>query len=174
MSTLLALASVVSVLFWPAKFPLKYDTPAGWVAVRASSPMRVVEFTLPRAAGDAEDGALAVFFFGGRGGNAQANVDRWIGQMAQPDGRPSKDRAVTTNRKTRGGLAVTLVDVPGIYIAEVTPGAAERHNKPNFRLRAAIVESREGPYFVKLTGPAGTVARWDDSFLAFLDSLRLG
>lgn len=61
----------------------------------------------------------------------------------------------------------------GTYIAEVSPGSAERFNKPGFRLRAAVVETPDGPYYVKLTGPAKTIARWDDSFATFLASLRV-
>jgi hypothetical protein len=134
--------------------------------------MRVAEFSLPKAAGDAEDASLAVFYFGGQGGTVQANLDRWIGQMTQPDGRASRDVARTTRLSPRG-LPITLVDLSGTYVAEVSPGSTERFNKPGFRLRAAVIETKEGPYFVKLTGPEKTVARWDDAFMTFLKSLRV-
>lgn len=160
-----------------ASFPaagLKYDTPKGWVSKAPASSMRIAEFTLPRAVAAEEDAELAVFYFGGQGGSVQANLDRWIGQMSQPDGRPSKDVAKTSTLQTAGGLKVTVVDVGGTYVAEVRPGATERHNKPGYRLRAAVVETSEGPYFIKLTGPTGTIAKWDASFSAFLRSLRAG
>ena len=140
---------------------LKFDAPAGWVSKPPASSMRVAEFTLPKTTGDAEDATLGIFFFGGQGGNVEANLERWIGQMTQPDGRPSKQVAKTTKFTSRG-LAITLVDLSGTYVAEVTPGSSERFNKPGFRLRAAVIETKEGPYFVKLTGPEKTVARWDD------------
>jgi hypothetical protein len=151
---------------------LKYDAPAGWVSKPPASSMRVAEFTLPKVTGDAEDATLGIFFFGGQGGNVEANLERWIGQMTQPDGKSSKD-AAKTSRFTSRGLAITLVDLSGTYVAEVTPGSTERFNKPNFRLRAAVVETKEGPYFVKLTGPEKTVAKWDDSFMTFLKSIRV-
>jgi hypothetical protein len=165
-TTLLAVATFVNVA------TLKYDTPEGWVAKAPASSMRVAEFTLPKAAGDAEDASLGVFFFGGQGGSVDANLDRWIGQMTQPDGRASKDVARTTRLSPRG-LPITLVDLTGTYVAEVSPGSTERFNKPGFRLRAAVIETKEGPYFVKLTGPEKTVARWDDAFMNFLKSLRI-
>src|SRR5688572_9118026 len=152
---------------------LKFDAPQGWVTKAPASTMRVAEFTLPRTPKDAEDAELAIFFFGGQGGSVQANIDRWIGQIAQPDGRASKEVATTTTSQTKTGLKVTLVDVSGTYVAEVKPGSTERFNKSGFRLRAAVVETPRGPYFVKLTGPAATVARWDKSFLDFVVSLRL-
>jgi hypothetical protein len=82
--------------------------------------------------------------------------------------------AKTSDEQTRSGLKVSLVDVSGTYVAEVKPGATERFNKPGYRLRAAVVETPRGPYFIKLTGPAATVARWEDSFRAFIASLHVG
>ncbi len=164
--------SAVSVVSVVAAASLKFDAPAGWVSKPPASSMRVAEFTLPKIAGDSEDATLGVFFFGGQGGSIDANLERWIGQMSQPDGKPSKEVAKTTKLTSRG-LAITLVDLNGTYVAEVSPGSTERFNKPGFRLRAAVVETKEGPYFVKLTGPEKTVAKWDDAFMTFLKSLRV-
>lgn len=152
---------------------LKFDVPKGWVSKAPSSSMRVAEFTLAKSGSDAEDATVTVYFFGGQGGSVQANMDRWIGQMAQPDGRPSKDAAKTSTMQTAAGLKVSLVDVSGTYIAEVTPGSTQRLNKPGFRQIAAVVETPDGPYFVKVTGPAATVAKWKESVDAFLKSLRV-
>jgi hypothetical protein len=152
---------------------LKFDVPQGWVSQPPASTMRVAQFTLPRTAADTEDAELVVFFFGRMPGSVQANIDRWIGQMTQPDGRASRDVASTTTLRTKSGLKVSLVDLTGTYVAEVKPGSAQRFNKPGFRLRAAVVETSRGPYFVKLTGPAATVARWDRSFTDFVASLKL-
>ena len=151
---------------------LKFDAPPDWVSKAPSSSMRVAEWSLPKTAGDAEDAILTLYFFGAsQGGNVQANLDRWIGQMAQPDGRQSRDVAKTSSL-TSHGLKVTFVDVTGTYVAEVTPGSTEHFNKPGFRQCAAVVETPGGPYFVKLTGPEKTVAKWQDSYTTFLKSLR--
>jgi hypothetical protein len=167
----LAVSLLAVVLSVPAG-TLAFDAPSGWVSKAPASSMRVAEFTLPKVAGDAEDASLAIFFFGAQGGGSvQANVDRWIGQMTQPDGRPSKD-AAKTSTLTAHGLAITLVDVTGTYTAEMTPGSADHFNKPDFRQCAAVVETPGGNYYVKLTGPANTVARWYDSFSTFLKSLK--
>lgn len=152
---------------------LKFDAPPGWISRPPASSMRIAEFTLPRVAPDTEDAEVVIFFFSGQGGAVQANIDRWIGQMAQPDGRASREVATTTTLKTQAGMKVSLVDVTGTYVAEVKPGSSERLNKPGFRLRAAVVETPRGPYFVKLTGPAPTVARWDKTFVDFVAGLRV-
>ena len=149
---------------------LTFTTPEGWRQAPGSSSMRVAEFTLPRAAGDAEDAQLVVYYFGGQGGSVDANIQRWVAQMQQPDGKP----AVAARRETRtvNGLTVTLVDVSGTYVAEMAPGAAQRHNNPQFRLRAGVVETPNGPYFIKLTGPEKTVTRWDHAYETFVGSFR--
>ena len=167
-TTLVLAAAVLS-----AAAAIKFDVPKGWVSKTPSSTMRVAEFTLAKAPGDAEDATVTVYFFGGQGGSVQANLDRWIGQMAQPDGRPSKDVAKTSTMQSVTGLKISLVDVPGTYVAEVTPGSSERLNKPGFRQIAAVIETTDGPYFVKVTGPAGTVAKWKESVDTFLKSLRV-
>ena len=150
---------------------LTFTTPAGWQAGQPSSSMRVAELTLPRAAGDPEDAQLVVYYFGGQGGSVQANIDRWVGQMQQADGKPSVAASRSVKRQVNG-LALTLVDVSGTYIAEVSPGANERNNKPQFRLRAGVVQTANGPYYIKLTGPEKTVAKWDQAFEQFVGSLK--
>lgn len=137
--------------------------------------MRVAEFVVPRVPGDGEDAELIVYFFGsffGRlAGGVDANIDRWVGQMRQPDGSASTDKA-RREEQTINGLKVTAIDLSGTYVAEVRPGASERFNKPNFRLRAAVVETKSGPYYIKMTGPAKTMAAADAGFKKFLASLR--
>jgi hypothetical protein len=149
---------------------LTFTPPSAWKRVPAVSSMRVAQFALPRAANDAVDAELVVYYFGGSGGSVEANIERWVNQMQQPDGKPSMTVAKQSKR-TVNGLATTLVDVSGTYVAEMTPGAKERHNSPNFRLRAVVVETPQGPYFIKLVGPAATVAAHENGFEAFIRSL---
>ena len=170
MSILLA-ASLAALLQAPAP-NLKYDMPEGWTSKAPASRMRLAEFVLPKAEGDAEDAALVISYFGGQGGTVQANLDRWLTQMSQPDGRASKDVAKASALKTND-LTLTIIDLPGTFVAEVAPGSAEHHNKPGFHLRAAVIEGKGGPFFVRLIGPAKTVAKWDSSVQAFFKSLRV-
>jgi len=150
---------------------LTFTAPPSWQSRPAASSMRVAEFVIPRAAGDPEDAELIVYYFGAQGGGgAQANIDRWIGQMQRPGGGSAKDDAKTGNR-TVNGLNVSSVDISGTYVAEVRPGASEHFNKPDFRLLAAVVDTPRGPYYVKMTGPSRTVAAARPAYEAFLGSL---
>jgi hypothetical protein len=162
---------IVSVLLASATLQsgkLTFTKPSTWTDRPAASSMRVAEFVVPKAAGDAEDGELIVYYFGGGGGNVEANIDRWIGQFKPEPGAQTQERqSLTVN-----GLKVTTVSVRGTYVAEVRPGSPERHNKPGFAMRAAVVETPKGPYFVKLTGPSATVQAAGSSFDQFLKSVR--
>ena len=151
---------------------LSYDAPSAWRTRPPASGMRVAEFVVPKAQGDAEDAELVIYYFGGGGvGTADADIDRWIGQVQQPDGSPSAAKARRATR-TINGLKVSMVDVSGTYTAEMRPGAAEHYNKPNFRVCAAVVETPRGPYYIKMIGPAKTVAAAQADYAKLLDSLR--
>ena len=150
---------------------LSFVTPDGWTSTPPASSMRVAEFTLPRAPGDGEDAQLIVYYFGGSGGSVDANIQRWIAQIEQADGRPSSAVAKKESRQVNG-LTVSLVDLSGTYTAETAPGSAAHHNKPHFRMRAGVVDTPRGPYFIKLTGPEQTIAKWDGAFNQFVGSLK--
>ena len=151
---------------------LRFKAPDAWVTEKTSSTMRVAQYKLPKAEGDKEDASLVLYYFGAsQGGTSQANIDRWIGQMQQPDGSPSKDKA-KTEALTINGLKVTTVDVTGTYTAEMAPGSGSFHNDENYRLRAAVIETPKGNYFVKLAGPAKTIARWEQSYTDYLKSFE--
>ena len=90
--------------------------------------------------------------------------------MKQADGSAAKD--AKEERLEANGLKVTTVDVSGTYVAETAPGSGTFHNKPGYRLRAAVVETPNGSYFVKLVGPEKTVTQWNDSFLSYIKSFE--
>jgi hypothetical protein len=151
---------------------LSFSVPRSWKA-QAPGPMRQAQLQLPRAEGDPEGGELIVSTFGaGQGGTVEANLERWFGMFERPDGKPAKDAAMVEKR-TVNGLTVTSVDVSGTYVAAVRPGAPEKHNKPGFRMLAAIVETPKGLWFFKLVGPEKTIAMHEKGFAAALETVKL-
>ncbi|MFN2532749.1 MAG: hypothetical protein ABR555_15770 [Pyrinomonadaceae bacterium] len=154
------------------KSELQYKVPEGWVIEHPTSSMRAAQYKLPKAAGDEDDASLVLYYFGqGQGGSTQANIDRWINQMKQPDGQPSTDKA-KSDSLTVNGLKVTTVDVSGRYAAEMSPGSGTFSDKPNYRMRAAVVETPKGSYFAKLVGPARTIQQWNQSFNDYIKSFE--
>lgn len=150
---------------------LKFTAPAEWVVERPSSPMRKGQYRLSRAQADPEDAELVVFFFEGQGGSVQANIDRWVGQFTKPDGSPATDIARVSRQESQG-VPLTVVDVSGTYRGAAGPMMTPADPKANFRMIAAVAESPSGPWFFKLTGPAKTVARWEESFHSFLNTIE--
>ena len=143
---------------------LTFTRPSSWTDRAAASSMRIAEFVVPKAAGDSEDGELIVYYFGGGGGSVEANLQRWTSQV-----QSTKEPVRTT--ATVNGLKLTSLDVSGTYVAEVRPGSGEHYNKPGFRMRAIVVETPKGPYFIKLTGPARTIDNASTTFDQFLHSV---
>jgi hypothetical protein len=151
---------------------IRFKAPAEWITEKPSSSMRVAQYKLPHADGDSEDASLVLYFFGtAQGGSVTDNVERWISQIEQPDGSLSKDKA-KIETTVINGLKMTTVDVSGTYTAQMSPGSESRHNDSNQRLRAAVIETSKGNYFVKLIGPQKTVARWDQTFTDYLKSFE--
>lgn len=150
---------------------LKFQVPEGWITEQPTSSMRVAQYRLP---GDAGDASLVVFFFGvGQGGSVDANLDRWIGQMKQPDGSASKAKA-KTETTTINGMKVTLLDLVGTYSAgDMMGGSGAAQDRPDSRMRAGVFETAKGAYYIKLVGPEKTVSKWDSSYMAFIKSAQL-
>ena len=150
---------------------LVWSAPEGWVEERPTSGMRLSQYRLARAEGDAEDAVCYVSHFPGGGGSVEANLHRWYDQFVQPDGRPSSAVA-RVNKSEHHGLQQTTVDLSGTFQQSTTPMGPVSEEKLGFRMLGAVVETPAGPWFVKLIGPERTVARWEKSFYEFMTSFR--
>jgi hypothetical protein len=53
----------------------------------------------------------------------------------------------------------------------MAPGSGTFHNNPNYRLRAAVIETPKGSYYLKVVGPDKTMVKWDGSVTEFLKSV---
>jgi hypothetical protein len=120
----------------------------------------------------AEAGRLTVMQ---AGGTIEANIDRWISQFKQPDGKPGRE-AAKIEKKEYDGLVVHLVDLSGTF-AERRGGPfnpnAQTVEQENHRMLGAIIETDgAGNYFVKFTGPAETVKQNEAAFWRALEELE--
>ncbi len=160
----------------PADPTVTWDDPSGWQRVTPSSPMRRAQYRIPHTGADTQDAELTVITFGpGQGGNTEANLDRWYGQVTQPDGRDT--RAIAVRREiTVGSITVTITEVPGRIGGGgggAMPGAPAGPTFEHGRLLAAIAQVGDGPWFFKMLGPDATVAAARPAFEAMLRSLRV-
>jgi hypothetical protein len=142
--------------------------PQGLRRVPPKNAMRKASYEVPHAAGDTEDGELAVFYFGpGLGGGIEQNVARWVKQFSgiQPGDVKRADRQAN-------GLREHTVEIARGTFESGMPGIGSSGPKKDYALEGAIVEAPSGAYFFKMTGPAKTVAAARAAFLQLLDSVR--
>src|SRR5690606_15264033 len=114
----------------------------------------------PKAEGDAQDGELAVFYFGaGQGGDVEMNINRWTGQFTEV-----APNAIQRSERTVSDLVQHIVEIPqGTYTNSMAMHGP-KGPQPNFALLGAVVEAPSGKYFFKLTGPANTVKAAKEQF----------
>jgi hypothetical protein len=150
-----------------------WNIPSGWTTGPAN-PMRVATYIINPIEGDKDNAECGVFFFeGGKGGGTvQANIDRWVGQMEQPDGKSSATVAKTSSFKANG-LTITTVELSGIFSMTTGPMMQVKEKKPGYRLVAAIIDGPQGPIFFKMVGPDKTVIAAVKDFMILLNSAKI-
>lgn len=143
--------------------------PPGWQSVPPTSSMRVAEYRLDGAEGEAADVSLAVFKLGG---SVEANIERWYGQFSQPDGGPTRERA-RRRQKEVDGVPVSLLDIGGTFAGMGRMGSAQEP-RTAYRMLGAVAEGPQGLIFFKVTGPQEAIEAWAEGFDRLIDSIRRG
>jgi hypothetical protein len=154
--------AIAGGLTWDAQAPFVYRAPG--------NAMRAAEYEVRGHA----DAVLAVFFFGeeqGGGGSVRSNIDRWLAQFEQPDGRPTAEVATIEERQVNG-MRVTTVDARGTFVGRLGIGEAGNTSRPGWRVLGAIAEGPRGLVFFKLTGPEAAVGAAEVAFEHLVDSLE--
>lgn len=147
---------------------LNINVPPGWIQESPTSSMRIAQYRLPGDAAGSGDAEMAVF--DRIGGTARQNIDRWIGQFTQPDGRPSNELA-EMSQLTAGIVRVDRVHVQGTYSAGLMAGSAAQ--QPDYSLIGYIVNLPEGPYYFKAVGPTATMDYWTRELDAFIGHIEV-
>ena len=135
------------------------------------SSMRAAEYGL---ASDPQ-AELSVFYFGeGQGGDVEANITRWLGQLSQSDGSDTATHSKRSER-TVSSVKVTMVEATGMFSGGMAmPGAPTPTPQPDAMLLGAIAMGPKGPVFFKLVGKRSSVEEARAAFSALVDSLRPG
>lgn len=148
---------------------LTLSVPGDWPRKEPKSKIVEHEFAIPAAEGDDIDGRMIMM---GAGGTVEANLDRWVGQFVQADGSDTKQQA-KIRQKEVAGQKIHTIDVAGIYKDRPRGPLGPSVDKPNYRMLGAIIVTQDsGSYFVKLYGPAATVAANETAFHVMLDGLK--
>lgn len=127
-----------------------WTAPDGWEQA-PDKPMREVTYNV------GENAEVYVSVLGGPAGGALANINRWRGQLGVDEPLTNADVA-----------ALPTIDIMGqaCPLVEVTSPDGDQ------ALLGTVCALAERTVFVKMTGPADTVAAQKDRFVAFSESLR--
>ncbi|MCC7291031.1 MAG: hypothetical protein IT449_03095 [Phycisphaerales bacterium] len=110
----------------------------------------VAVLAIPAAEGNTSQAEVRITHYPNmKGMPADANIDRWLSQVAGADGKPVQKDQAKIETFEHEGVRITLLDVCGKLTA--APGMAGGVIE-NGRLIAAILEHDAGPHFVKITG----------------------
>ena len=89
--------------------------------------------------------------------------------MTQPDGGDTAKRQARhqDHRRPQGGRPV---DVSGTYNNSFAIGGAAK--LPDYRLLAAVIETKDANFYVKLYGPKRTMAAQEKKFLKMIEAFQ--
>jgi hypothetical protein len=131
-----------------------FAVPEGWKSVTPSSPMRKAQLEIARGPQKAE---VSFFHFGAdQGGTAEDNVARWYAQF------PGGEKNRITEHMQIGSVKITFAVTEGTFSSGMPGGPTTPME--GYALCGAILESRAGNVFVKMTGPNAVVKASTDAF----------
>lgn len=152
---------------------LTYTAPEEWIQHPPMSQMRKDQYMMPGVDGK-ESAELVVYYFPEMSGMVQANLDRWYGQLTQPDGSDTASKAKISTVQV-DNIEVTTVYVTGTYMKPQNPMqmTGPKDELPGYAMLAAIVETEGGPWFFKATGPDETLTHWRPTFDQFIKTFKM-
>ena len=141
-----------------------FTMPAKWVPQKTASRMRAAQFGVPGKDGKVA-GECVFFYFGlGQGGGVQANLQRWVNQFVQDP----KPKFKVEDAKV-GETVVAYLYCEGTFMSGPPFGGA-KVAKPNYAMAAAVLGTKPGYIFVKMTGPKETVEAAREAFKKMVES----
>lgn len=141
-----------------------------WPAAGQPDDFRVRTWRLP-AISMAGAGECVLYRFPG-GGDAQANLQRWMGQFRGPDGTAGTVEAEQAER-TVHGLPASLVRARGTYVSTGQNMQGPEQSHENYAMIGAVVMAPGDPAFVKCTGPFELIDKEADAIVALIESLKV-
>jgi len=140
---------------------LKSTAPADWKEQEIPKMLqkfRVHQFQVPQAPDDKDKVEFYISFLQGAGGGASENIKRWKDMFDAPEGK-TLDEAAKVQTIKAGGAELTYLDIQGTYKSRFPPfdpmGKIVR--KPGYRMLGVYFPTDDGPYFIRMTGPARSI-----------------
>lgn len=138
--------------------------PNNWKAEKTESSMRAAQFLVPGANGK-ESASCVFFYFGpGNGGGAKANLERWAGQFSN---EPKPELKTEENKVN--GIPVVYLFGTGTFMSG-PPFGGKKVPKKDYGMAAAVLGTKPGYIFVKMTGPEAVVDNAKNDFKKMIES----
>lgn len=141
-----------------------------WPVAGEANDFRVRTWRLPAISMDGA-GECVLYRFPG-GGDAQANLHRWLGQFRGPDGTAGSVEADQAERKVNG-LPSWLVRARGTYVSTGPSMDGPEQRFENYGMIGAVVMAPGDPAFVKCTGPFPLIDKESGAIVDLIDSLNV-
>ena len=141
-----------------------FTVPAKWKSEKTASRMRAAQFSIAGKEGQ-ESAECVFFYFGpGEGGGAKANLERWAGQFAK-EPKP----VIKVEDGKVGQIPVVYLFGAGTYMTGPPFGGAKVPKK-DYGMAAAVLGTKPGYIFVKMTGPKSVVEAAKADFKKMIES----
>ena len=140
---------------------LAFATPAEWQPKPARTMLWKV-FGVPKADGDTEDGEVTISSLAANI-PLTANVERWCGQFELEGGKPCQEAAQIRDLPGTAFPTKIVEIAGGLKSASMTGPAGAV--KAGWRMLVVEVTMPGKAWYLKFTGPAKTVAKWQDAYL---------
>lgn len=144
----------------PPEHPLVWKTPEGW-SEKPVAQMRLIDLRF----GPNEEGECYVSAMPGPAGGLAANINRWRGQMGQPE--LTEDEINKLSRKIFLTAPAHFITIDGDF-----KGMGDETVKTGYRMLGIIHQASELTIFVKMTGPKALVEQNTAAFETFCSSVQ--
>lgn len=161
---------------------LSMEVAAQWVTIREEEISRIAAFFLPAPGEELPVGRLSVYWFGSFGaGTVMDNLENWAGELDTGMEHPLDQARVSQTPVF--GYTLTQISAEGHRSVFEDPQSGTAATNPeaevtasplvtDWALEAAVLETPEGPIYVKAEGPAETI-RWNrPAIQSFYQSLQ--
>ena len=143
-----------------------FTAPEKWKSEKASSSMRAAQFTIPGKEGQGSAECVFYYFGPGAAGGAKANLDRWANQFAKD---PKPTFKVEEPKPGAGVVQIVYLFGEGTFMSGPPFGGAKVPKK-DYGMAAAVLGTKPGYIFVKMTGPKSVVKAARSDFKKMIES----
>jgi len=150
---------------------VKSMAPAEWKREKPANLLRSYQFRLTKVKDDKMDAEVAIN--PDVRGKADENIKRWQKWFLPPDGKTIDDVSKIEKVKL-GKKEAHYLDVSGTYLYKERPNAPDSSAvpRPGQRMLAIYFDTGDNTYFIRMIGPADTVAHHKKGFDDWLKAFK--